>query len=303
MRRMGFVKRLGVRTSLLAAVLLLAAAGTAFAVIPAPDGTIHGCYSTSNGNLRVVDDPATDCKALEQSLDWSVAGGPGPAGPQGPQGPQGLPGVDGTQGPAGADGAVGPQGPAGADGAVGPAGPQGDPGAVGPQGPKGDTGDTGDTGAAGPQGPQGDPGSAGAQGLQGPQGDPGPAGPQGAAGPSVAYSASRTGKVVLRAHQRSLVHLTLPAGAYVFSARASFANLGRSTAQLICKLGAPGSYAWSYLYLRPRVTRETLPFTAARRFPTAGRVDFDCRVRLVRRHASAFSVNMLAVKVGTLIFQ
>lgn len=50
--------------------------GVAFATIPDSSGTIHGCYSKSNGNLRVVE-TASDCRKNETALPWNQQGPPG----------------------------------------------------------------------------------------------------------------------------------------------------------------------------------------------------------------------------------
>lgn len=99
-----------------AAVTALAVAGAATAAsasIPAPDGTINGCYSTLTGTLKVIDSSAS-CGPLTKSLNWNQTG------PQGPPGPTGAAGVAGPAGPAGT---TGPAGPVGATGSTGPAGP------------------------------------------------------------------------------------------------------------------------------------------------------------------------------------
>ena len=144
-----------------AALVLLGAAGVAYATIPDGQGVIHSCFKKSGGSLRVIDAGVTQCADNELSLDWNRAG------VQGPQGAKGDPGVPGPAGPAGAKGDPGPRGPAGADGAAGP------------QGAKGDKGDAG---PAGPQGPQGPTGPQGPQGAEGPAGQPGPAGTSDLAG-------------------------------------------------------------------------------------------------------------------------
>src|SRR5882757_9522204 len=72
-------------------------AGVAVASIPDSSGTIHGCYNTITGALRVVDDKS--CNALEKAITWDQQG---PAGLPGPQGAQGAQGAQGPQGPAGA---------------------------------------------------------------------------------------------------------------------------------------------------------------------------------------------------------
>jgi type VI secretion system secreted protein Hcp len=68
-------------------------AGSAIAVaaIPGDDGSINGCYSKGNGDLRVVENGA-DCRRQETPIKWSQ---------RGPAGPQGEPGPKGDTGPAG----------------------------------------------------------------------------------------------------------------------------------------------------------------------------------------------------------
>src|SRR4029077_4514409 len=82
------------------------AGGIAYASIPDSGGTIHGCYASKDGTLRVVDPSAgQSCDPKhETALDWNAQGVQGPAGPAGPTG------AAGSQGPAGP---TGPQGPAG----------------------------------------------------------------------------------------------------------------------------------------------------------------------------------------------
>ena len=122
------MRRLGTKRWPIAAgiVALLAVAAVAYGQIPAPDGTIWGCYTKSTGTIRVIDS-GTSCKQGETSLQWN------------------------QKGPAGA---TGPQGNAGPAGATGPQGPKGDPGATGASGPQGPKGDVGPAGATGPQGPR-----------------------------------------------------------------------------------------------------------------------------------------------------
>jgi hypothetical protein len=81
-----------------AVIVLLAAAGVAYATIPDGGGVIHGCFTKSGGSLRVIDAGVVNCKSTESALNWNVAGPPGPQGQQGPTGPQ-VPA--GPQGPSG----------------------------------------------------------------------------------------------------------------------------------------------------------------------------------------------------------
>jgi type VI secretion system secreted protein Hcp len=73
-------------------------AGSAIAVaaIPGDDGSINGCYSKGNGDLRVVEN-AADCRKQETPIKWSQRG---PAGPQGEPGPKGDAGPAGPAGTA-----------------------------------------------------------------------------------------------------------------------------------------------------------------------------------------------------------
>jgi hypothetical protein len=69
---------------ILAALLVVVAGGIAYAAIPGADGTISGCYKTSDGTLRVIDAEAGQtCKANETPIAWSQTGPPGPPGPPG----------------------------------------------------------------------------------------------------------------------------------------------------------------------------------------------------------------------------
>jgi hypothetical protein len=90
------------KLAVLAAVAGVAAGGTAIAYASIPDGsgTIHGCYKTTGGDLRVIDSASSTCKTSETALDWSQTGPQGIQGPQGPQGPQGAQGPQGPAGPA-----------------------------------------------------------------------------------------------------------------------------------------------------------------------------------------------------------
>jgi hypothetical protein len=108
-----------------AAVPLLFA-GIALAAIPhSTTRVISGCYSTPNGQLRVIDAEAgATCRNNELSLTWNQTGPRGPVGPVGPSGPVGPPGPQGPQGP---------QGLRGPTGATGPQGPQGPPATINPR--------------------------------------------------------------------------------------------------------------------------------------------------------------------------
>jgi hypothetical protein len=89
---------------LIAVASLVASMHTAS--IPAPDGTIDGCYSTITNALFVRDSNGS-CPLLTTPLNWNQTGPQGPAGPTGATGPQGATGATGTTGPQGPPGASG----------------------------------------------------------------------------------------------------------------------------------------------------------------------------------------------------
>ena len=82
------------KIALPAALALGAGTAVAIAAIPASDGTIHACYSTTapsgtaTGAVRIVDEGQT-CATGEQTLTWSQTGPTGPSGPPGPPGDTG----------------------------------------------------------------------------------------------------------------------------------------------------------------------------------------------------------------------
>jgi hypothetical protein len=162
-----------------AVVVVALASGGVIASIPDSTGTIHGCYESYSGALRVIDTQTQQCFAGEVAIFWNQTGA---------NGQQGIPGAIGATGAAGARGAQGSVGPKGPAGDNGPAGVAGAPGAAGSQGAPGPQGVPGAQGAAGAVGTQG---VAGQQGFAGPRnnvagapGLPGGSGPSGAAGPS-----------------------------------------------------------------------------------------------------------------------
>ena len=69
-----------------AIVVCAAIAGAAYAAIPDGGGVIHGCYSTRDGALRVIDPAQASCDRKELPLSWSEQGPTGATGPQGPPG-------------------------------------------------------------------------------------------------------------------------------------------------------------------------------------------------------------------------
>jgi hypothetical protein len=71
---------------------VLITTGTAVAVIPDGDGTIHACYN-SNGIVHIIDPSLDSCGQNETSLTWNQTGLQGPQGPQGVPGPMGPAGT------------------------------------------------------------------------------------------------------------------------------------------------------------------------------------------------------------------
>lgn len=88
-------------------VLFGAAAGISYAtsaVTGTATSVLQACANTTNGDLRLVVNNATDCRTNESAVSWNVVG---PAGPQGPAGQNGTNGTNGTNGVNGKDGADG----------------------------------------------------------------------------------------------------------------------------------------------------------------------------------------------------
>jgi hypothetical protein len=88
--------------------LAVALGGSAYAAIPARNGTIKACYTTRGGALRVVDESTRRCPRGQRLLAWNQRGLRGLRGLQGIQGQQGLQGAQGGQG---IQGDIGPTGP------------------------------------------------------------------------------------------------------------------------------------------------------------------------------------------------
>lgn len=95
-------------TGLGVAACIAGVGGIASASIPAPDGTINGCYSNdTHPHALYIRDSANTCPSGDTSLNFSQTGPAGPAGPTGATGATGQTGATGDIGP------TGPQGPAG----------------------------------------------------------------------------------------------------------------------------------------------------------------------------------------------
>jgi hypothetical protein len=86
------------RAFLLALVLAVGVAATAWAAMPDGNGAISGCYAKKGGKLRVVN-AGKKCKKSERPLTLSqtgpagATGAKGAAGPKGPKGDAGTPSV------------------------------------------------------------------------------------------------------------------------------------------------------------------------------------------------------------------
>jgi type VI secretion system secreted protein Hcp len=105
-------RRRALKIALPAALALGAGTAVAIAAIPASDGTVHACYSTTGtptGAARIVDETDT-CAATEKALTWNQTGPTGPAGPTGPPGDTGSSGTGtfGTDTGSGSDQGGGP---------------------------------------------------------------------------------------------------------------------------------------------------------------------------------------------------
>jgi hypothetical protein len=95
--------------------VLLAAGGAAWAAT-GTGPTIHACYKTRGGALRI----ASRCKHREKALSWNQIG---PVGPRGAAGRAGARGVPGAPGPKGAEGPRGEPGQVRAHATITPGSP------------------------------------------------------------------------------------------------------------------------------------------------------------------------------------
>jgi type VI secretion system secreted protein Hcp len=103
-------RRRALKIALPAALALGAGTAVAIAAIPASDGTIQACYSTTGtptGAARIVDETDT-CAATEKALTWNQTGPAGPTGPPGDSGSSGTGSFGGTDTGSGSDQGGGP---------------------------------------------------------------------------------------------------------------------------------------------------------------------------------------------------
>ena len=70
-----------------ATVMVLVFGGGSFAVAATESDAIQGCYSDTNGQLRVL--TSGQCKSSEIAIEWNKQGPIGDTGATGPQGPTG----------------------------------------------------------------------------------------------------------------------------------------------------------------------------------------------------------------------
>jgi Collagen triple helix repeat (20 copies) len=264
----------GLRIAFFSVVLVTGAlaATVAFAQIPDSNGVIHACYHTSNGGIRVVDDPS-ECTTGEAELEWYQTGAAGAQGPAGPQGSMGPAGVDGAQG------AQGPAGPPGVDG------------------------------AQGAQGPAGPPGVDGADGVQGAQGPAGPPGADGVGGAAVGVASSTIHPVRVRRRATVLERLQLQAGSYVLMAKVSLAQRFWHGTRIMCGLRAGGRADRASVRLAPSASASALTvdlmLSRTLSAPTTARLfcRYYAKPWLRPDRLTARFVQIAAVKLSTLTVQ
>lgn len=207
------------------------------------------------------------------------SGPPGPTGPNGNPGSQGFKGEPGGPGPAGPEGATGATGPAGGPtGATGPAGPLGATGLTGLQGPIGAQGPRGSTGPQGATGPSGGPtgatGPSGATGVPGPQGPSGPQGVPGSpasmmgstgpAGPAGATGSAGSPGSTGATGPEFVIHTgalppsnPVPGSLWWSSGSLYFYYNDGDSSQWIAVIAGPASIAWSNVFNKPNLSRQT----------------------------------------------
>ena len=86
------IKKRALGIAFVAAALLVALAGVAWAAIPGAGGVISGCYGKQSGILRVIDAAAgDDCNnSSELPISWNEQGQPGPQVHRARRDPRGL---------------------------------------------------------------------------------------------------------------------------------------------------------------------------------------------------------------------
>jgi hypothetical protein len=90
------------RRAAIAATVVAASGGVAWAAVPDSGGTIRGCYDDVPGQRTLyVLESGESCQKNQVSIAWNQSG---PAGPQGPVGATGAPGAAGTGAPSAASG-------------------------------------------------------------------------------------------------------------------------------------------------------------------------------------------------------
>jgi hypothetical protein len=98
------LSRRGVRLLALVGVLMVAAAGVAWATIPDAGGVYTACKLNATGTIRLIDPslPTSSllqhCTSIETAISWNQKGQKGDAGLAGANGTNGLNGNDGAKG-------------------------------------------------------------------------------------------------------------------------------------------------------------------------------------------------------------
>jgi hypothetical protein len=114
------------------------------------------------------------------------------------------------------------------------------------------------------------------QGAQGIQGSIGPVGPPGPSGFSHAWTDENNGKTVGSSYT-TVAQVSVPAGTYLFFAKAVVANLDPNTADAACTIG---SFNFSHAHLTPTGfagDTQTLAIQSAATLSAATTVTLDCK--------------------------
>ena len=112
----GAIRTRGLRLGIVAAILLVMAAGVSYATIAESNAVYTACKLNATGTIRLINPSLGSssllghCTSLETQISWNQQGQPGLTGLIGPQGPKGDAGLAGPQGPKGDAGSAGPQG-------------------------------------------------------------------------------------------------------------------------------------------------------------------------------------------------